>query len=407
MIRRIVIVFLLVLNLLMVSGCWDRNELEDLGIVSGVAIEQGSEGRIRVIMQTINTAALAKGTGGKGVEFEKAYRNAVIEGDTLYDALNGVTKLVATKRNLSHTTLFIVSEDLARERGVHDIVDFLERDPQIRLDSWFIVGRGNLINLLDVPGRITTTPANRISQIIKYRNESFAYAPVNLEEFIRLLQSESTQPYTAVVESQPNASLPTDQGHGILDGSVPEPLNNTTMNGTAVFKRDKMVGWLNKDESRGLLWLRGEVKGGIIEIPIPEKEGKKAVTTILYAKCKLQPEIRGGQVYITARIEVKSYLEDNQAGVKVDQPEEMNRLEAAQGEEVKREVEAALQKAQQEYKVDVFGLGEAVHRKYPDDWRQLQSEWPDLFPEVQVDIQVKSLIEHTALIGNSPEPGQK
>jgi len=62
------------------------------------------------------------------VEFEKAYRNAVVEGDTIYDALNQLTMKAATKRNLSHTTLFIVSEDLARERGVKDILDFLERD---------------------------------------------------------------------------------------------------------------------------------------------------------------------------------------------------------------------------------------------------------------------------------------
>lgn len=74
---------------------------------------------------------------------------------------------------------------------------------------------------------------------------------------------------------------------------------------------------------------------------------------------------------------------------------------------VKRDVKAALKKTQQVYKVDIFGLGEAVHRKYPNEWKELKSEWSDSFPEVQVDIQVKSVINHTGLTLDAPEPGQK
>jgi len=407
MYRRIIIILLLILNLFTLSGCWDRTELEDLGIVSALGIEESSGGKIRIVVQTLNTAALVKGSGGKGVEFEKAYRNTVIEGDTVYDALNRLTAITATKRSLSHTSVFIISEGLARDRGVQDIIDFLERDPEARLDSWFIIGSGSMVSLLDIPGRLTSTPGSRLSDLLKHHNETFAYAPSKLADFIRLLESESSQPYTAVVDAEPNASLPTDQGHGILDGNVPEPLENIVIQNTAVFRQDRMVGLLNRDDSRGLLWLKGEVKGGVITFSIPGIEGKKAVTTIIQAKSELKPEIINGQVYITARIEVKSFLNDNQAGIKLDKPEEIKAMEAAQGEKVKREVEAALQKAQQEYKVDIFGFGEAVHHKYPGEWKKLKGDWSDIFPDVQVNIQVKSLIDHTSTIGNAAESGQK
>jgi len=407
MLRRGLIILLLVLNVFAFCGCWDRTELEDLGVVNAVGIEQGSGGKIRVIVQTLNTAALSKTGGGRGVEFEKGYRNSVIEGDTFADAINKLTTATATKRSFSHNNLFIISEDLARQRGVQDILDFLERDPQIRLDAWVIVGRGSLVNLFDVPGRISGSVGGRLTDILKFRNESSTYAPLKLEEFIRLLESTCCQPYTAVVEIQPNASVPTDKGHGILDGNVPEPLNNTIINGTALFKQDKMVGWLNDTESKGLLWIRGEAKQGNITFQAPGKEPKKVTTKLIRTKSKLEPEIKDGQVYMTLKLEVESYLFDNQARISPDKPEELSRVEEAQSKEVRRQVEAALKKAQEQYKVDVFGFGEAVHRKYPREWKQMEKNWPELFPNVPVKVQVKSLIQHTSLTVGGPELGQR
>lgn len=407
MYRRISIILLLVVNIFMLTGCWDRNELENMRIISAFGIEAGSEGKIRIIVQPMNTEALIKGAGGKGVEFEKAYRNTVIEGDTVYDALNNLMTFAAAKRSLSHTDLLIISEDLARDRGVQDVLDFFDRDPGIRLDAWFTIASGSVVDLMDIPGRISTTPGSRISEILKFHDDSFTYAPLKLGDFIRLIEDESSQAYTVLIEAEPNASVPSNQGHGILDGNVPEPLENIVLHKTAVFRQDKMVGYLNSDESRGLLWLKGEVKGGTIAFSLPEWEGKKAVTTILRTKTELEPEIINGQVYITAKIEVKSVLNDNQPGIKISEPGGVKVLEAAQSEEVKREVEAALRKAQEEYKVDVFGFGEVVHHRLPREWQDIKGDWSDIFPDVQVNIQVKSLIEHTLTTGNAPKPGRK
>lgn len=406
MVRRGLIFLLLVFNLFFASGCWDRNEPEDLGIVSGLGIEQGSAGKIRITIQTLNTSALARTGGGRGVEFEKAYRNTSVEGDTIVEALNNLITLTATKRFLSHTDLIIISEDLARERGVQDILDFLERDPQLRLDAWFVIGRGRIANLFEVPGRLTSSPSQRISDIIKFHNDSLSYAPLKVAEFIRVLESPISNPYTAVVEIQPNTSVATGKGYGILDGNVPEPLYNVALNGTAVFKENRMVGWLDQYESKGLLWLKGEAKQGTITFTAPGKEPKKATTVIAQAKSKLEPEIRDEQIIMTLKIKVKTALNDNQARIRPEQSADLSSAEAAQGEEIKREIQAALDKAQAEYGVDLFGFGEAVHRKYPREWKEMKKDWADIFPTIKVRVLVESVIEHTSLTTEGPLPGQ-
>ncbi len=407
MMRRIIILLLILTSGLGVAGCWDKLELNNLAIINGIAIESGSEGRYRVIVQTINPAAVAKTTGGGAIEFQKAYRNTVAEGDSLYEAFNNLNAITPARRFFSHVGVIIISEDLARDRGVSEILDYLERGPQVRLDPWVIIGRGNLTSLMDTPGRISLIPARRIKDIIELPSKTETFAVLRLGQFIRLLQSESSHPYTAGVESIANESIPNKDGHGVQNGQVPEPLKDIAINKTAVFRQDKFAGWLDKAEGCGLSWIRGDYEAGEISFEDPEEPGKKVGAAIINSKTKVKPELQNGEISITVEIEVESYLEDVQGKTNLEKTAVVARLEEAQGAKIKEKAEAALQKAQHEYKVDVFGFGEAVHRSYPKEWKTLKTEWSEIYPEVQVNIQVKSKIRHTSLISKPAEPASQ
>lgn len=56
-------------------------------------------------------------------------------------------------------------------------------------------------------------------------------------------------------------------------------------------------------------------------------------------------------------------------------PETWDSLEKRQAAVIESEVKAALRKAQAELGVDIFGFGEAVHRKYPKEWQELKGRW--------------------------------
>ncbi len=408
MIRRIFVTFLIIM-LTISSGCWDRRELDDLGIVNGIGIESAPGGKIRIIAQTLNTTAIVRGTGGggAGTTFQKAYRNTVAEGNSLQDAIDNLTKVTPIERFFSHNNVVIVSEELARKRGIRDITDFLERNPELRLDPWLIIGRGSLVSLMDQPGRITLIPTQRINSYMKINKISASFAPLNVGQFIRLMQSPCCQPYTAVIETGPNESLSAEPGHDLASGVVPEPVNQIMVNGTAVFKEDKMVGWLNAAESRGLLWVRGEVKQGNINFPIPGEEEKSAETSILKSWSKIEPSIKDGQVSITVHIKVNTYLIEIQGNIDPEMTAALKRLEASQEAAISREIEATLKKAQGEYNADIFGFGEAIHRSYPAEWKQLEAQWDEVFPGLQVQIKVESSIRHTSLIEKPAEPAEE
>ncbi|MCL6477252.1 MAG: Ger(x)C family spore germination protein, partial [Peptococcaceae bacterium] len=136
-------------------ACWDRREVEDLGIVLATAVEQAPGGRVRVIVQNINPAALGKGMAGGGggagvtVTGNKPYRNRSIEGDTIFEALRELSRQTPRQLFFAHNQVILVSEKLARERGLKEVMDIFERNPQTRRTTWLLVGRGELAHLLD------------------------------------------------------------------------------------------------------------------------------------------------------------------------------------------------------------------------------------------------------------------
>lgn len=77
--------------------------------------------------------------------------------------------------------------------------------------------------------------------------------------------------------------------------------------------------------------------------------------------------------------------------------EMFKKLEQRMAQVIKDEIQLVLEKAQKEWGVDIFGFGKAVHRKYPQVWKKLQSNWRELLSEVNVEIKVKAKIRSSGL----------
>ena len=410
-INKTLLVLMIISLLLTLPACWDRREVERLGMVMSIGIEPAPGGKVRVILQNINPAALGRGGGGVGLmagrSGSKPYRNRLGEGNTIFDAIRELSRETPRELFFAHNQVIIVSEELAKERGLREITDFFERHPQIRRTTWLLVGKGQLSALMDEPGRLEENPSQRVVGIIDERDLTSSYAVQKLGDFLEMMESEGSQPYTAVLERKINKASPEEHKNRLAEGHIAEPHQNVQISGTALFRRDKMVGWLNSKESRGLLWVRGKVRGGVIDIPNPDQKGQLITLEIIKSKTKLKPEIKDGQIIMAVEIAVESNLGETTGELDVVKPETIEKLEELQARAIQGEIESTLARAQEEYGVDVFGFGEALHRKYPGQWKEMKSRWSELYPEVQVQVGVKAKIRRTGLITKPTEPKQR
>ncbi len=393
-------------------GCWDQREVERLGLVLATGVDMAPGGRIKVILQNINPSAMARGVvgaggGGGGAGAGKPYSNRSTESETIFEGIRDLSRQTPRQLFFAHNQVILVTERLARERGLEEVLDFFERNPQVRRTTWFLIAKGDLETLLDEPEPLEQIPAQRIFDIINEQHLTSRYAARRLEDFLEMMESDGTHPYTAMIERIKNPAAPPEHRNRLAEGHLAEPHQTIKINGTAIFRRDRMAGQLNPGESRGLLWVKGEVRGGTMEIPNPGQKDRTVTLEILRTKTKLEPALRDGRIYMKVAVKVDSNLAETTGPLDLSKPETINKLEKLQNGAVQKEIESVLAKAQQEYGVDIFGFGQAVHRKYPRQWKEMKGRWSGLFPGVEVQILVDSKIRRTGMITKPVEPKQR
>ena len=137
----------LVLIVTLMSGCWNRRELDDLAIVIGISFDKGDlPGQVEttsqiVIPSVLKSSAGSMSTGSGGGGGQKAFWNLKGVGNSVFETLRGDTKISNRKLYIADNQVQIFSMDLAKE-GIRKYLDFFLRDPEGRMSELVLISRG-------------------------------------------------------------------------------------------------------------------------------------------------------------------------------------------------------------------------------------------------------------------------
>ena len=128
-----------------------------------------------------------------------------------------------------------------------------------------MISRSDISSMLELPGETVAPASQRIASIIREQRQSSYFPATQLGDFLESLETEGSEAFATGIQVEPNESEVRDK---IARGSSDEDKRTKAIGavekvgGTAVFSGNKMAGWLDERESRGLLWVRGKVKVG-------------------------------------------------------------------------------------------------------------------------------------------------
>lgn len=380
--KYLIVIFLMCTPLILnITGCWNQRELNSLAIVMGLGIDKAQEpNQIQVTAQIANPKALK--SSSLGGPDSQAFWNIQNTGDTLFSILRDFTHESNRKLYFPHIQVLILGRNYAEE-GIQKELDFFARDHETRLNIWLVVSEGNARDVLNIKPVIDRIPAINISKLLDDQDPNSQTSTSQLNDFLSDLISPTTAPTAPLVE--------------IIRKGGNESLQ---VKGTAVFKGDKLVGELNKYETRGLLWARDEVKSGIIDVECPEC-GSKVSLEIIDSKTKVSAEIVDNQVVMKVYIQEKGALAAQYCAENLRTKEKVAAIERNKAAAIQDEVLAAFKKAQ-EFNADIFGFGEIVRKKHLKEWKNMQEHWDEIFPEIIVEVTVDASIERSGRIHYPP-----
>lgn len=377
--------------LLSASGCWSEKELNDLAIVTGMGIDKVNN-KFRVSIQVIlprqNTPNVS--ASAASITLFKA------EGETILEALRKTTNTSPKRPFLSHLRVLFLGESLAN-RGIKDVFDFLSRNPRMRTDYYIAVAKGTSAEaLLEV-----TTPMERISAInmfyglqISERTGALS-STVTVNKLLPILASGDRSPVLPGIRIVGDGDI----GKSVknLDKTEPETrLNNA---GLAVFKKDKLIGWLSENESIGYNYIINRVKSMVFHVGCPE--GGNLSLEVIRSKGKITSSIQEGKPRIRISVRSEMNVSEVECTADISKPETIRGIEKLANEKVKGFMNGVIEKVREEYKVDIFGFGEAIHLQHPKYWKTVKKNWDELFLQVPVDIEVDMRIVQVGSTFNS------
>jgi spore germination protein KC len=363
--------------------------MSELAIVLGAGVDRTPDNKVQLTLQLARPAAFAGGAeSGGGASPEQNITWTISEtGDTILEAERSLALKVGRNIYWAHGIILVLGEEAAKA-GVRNYIDFFMRDPMPRETTWVLVTKGKAKTILESHAELEKTSAQATGFILR-NNEGIG---VRLKDYAIALAARGTNPTLPLVELEQVGEV---SGPGM---DKPKQHEGVSITGLGVFKDEYLVGWLDIQETRGLLWLRGDMGNYIITIPSPGQPDKMLSIDIVGVKTKVEPQFDGGKISFDVNLSIKGELSEQQSTEDLSIPEKIVEIEEAMAEDAANKCLAALEKAQGEYGSDIFGFGEAFHRKYKREYKELKYSWNEVFKDAQVNIAIEARVQRVGLL---------
>lgn len=381
--RKCAFGILLIVSLMMQSACWNNRDLTELAIPTGIAIDKTEEGRILLSVQIARPASLAGKESGGGGGDKKPVFIVTQEADTIFEALRNVLFKTSNKIFYSTSQITVISEEVARE-GIADIIDFLQRDHETQYKAEFIIAKGaSAREILEVESEEEDVPARHIADSVRNSDAHAKSIKTMLIDIIKEISLKGKHLVVGVVSKVDQKTI--------------------TAEGAAAFYEDKLVGWLSPEETRGYLFAVGKVKSTIINFPNPYQQQKKVSVEVIRASSKLGIQWENDKPVFTIKIKTEGNIAEQQDGGNLTTKEALNKSEQLFEEQIRNEVEEIVRISQEEYKSDIFGFGEVLHKYHLGYWRSVEQNWKETYSKTPVKIEVDAKIRRSGLIKSPVE----
>lgn len=371
---------LIILSTIFLTGCWSSHEVNTLAITVCIGIDKTENGYL-VTEQVLNPRAIAS----KKVTTESPVVIYTAEGNDLAEIVRRFTTQSSRIFYNADLRMVVFGEDVAKD-GIQNILDYFLRNYEYRTDFYFVIAKNSTANeVLGILTPIESVPGFSMYISLKMSEEKWAaMKSIRIIELVNSIIADGDNPVLTGIEISQDEISP--KSTDILKQSG--EYKKLKYTGLGAFNKDKLVGWLDEDESKGYNYITDNVKN---TIEYADYDSKVKITyEILNAKSRTKVYFLENKPAIEVKIKTKCNIEIVEGEFDVSAEENKQVLNELLASKVKLLCEKALNKAQKELKTDIFGFGEAIHRKYPKTWEKLKDDWNDKFTDLPVNITVEA-----------------
>ncbi|KGE18658.1 Ger(x)C family spore germination protein [Paenibacillus wynnii] len=397
--RKLGVMFLLLLISLWLSGCSNRVELNELGIITATGVD-GKSGAWIVTYQIIIPSAMASGTGGGGGGSQSAVHTFSTEAKTIREAID-ISNLENPRRlYFAHNNVLLIGKKSA-DQGINEIIDIYLRNFETRETVKVLVADGEARELLKQLTPPEKVPGVALAKILAKDNQLGSFFPlITVYEIAQRISSDSEA-----------AGIPEVAKVGSGDGKLDtiEVFQKTSakvklkLSGLSVIKGSKRIATLKQKESQGVSWLNNQMNSSTLSFTDPVKNNEeKRYTAFQVRKATVKATPIKGPLHYTLKVDVKvkGEIVESETKINITKSKGINQMQQLINKEIEAQILNSWQTIQS-LKVDLAGVANKIHRKYPKDWHKIKDTWPEELARMDIKINVETVISRPGLFQNS------
>lgn len=425
------------------GGCWDTRQIETLAVATSMAVDRPPDGQgilvtgdFSIPQGSGSAATTGGGVGGGGSSTVMPFARMTFgprgptawivggTGPTLNEAQQRLDEVSPRQPFWAHVRVIIVGEELAKS-GLQQVLESVVRDRELRQTAWLVVARGVPgYRILELPG-----PFGGSSEHLSGLEENLdsgppTTVPQRLYQFLAAYEEPGLDPVASgIVPAEPVP--PNPDLVPLATGQWPAVAR---VEGTAVFRDDRLTGWLAADETRALELLRGASRPFKVSVACPTGGGgeatrsgggrvavqvtrwttqRKAQWPDVASRAMLPASSPSGATHALPRFsvvvqaigaieEIECDIASGTRGIPAIEREVANLLES--------DARRLLRKLHGGLRADPVGFGLQVFRARPGLWDTLEPQWRTLLAQLPVEVRVQFEIRHAGLATERVRP---
>lgn len=369
---------LLIIPILLLTGCYNYNELNELALCTGMAIDY--EDDKYVVTYMIARSEQSNQDNNTSTASTTTYEG---KGKNISEAIQEINRICPKKTYIGHLNVIVISEDLAK-KGLQNILDYLLREPESRKTFFLILARDvKASDTLKILSPLESFSSQNITNNIESVNQLQALATgTQYTEFLSRILIEGVNPTLNSITIEGN----------VTKGQEEDSLKNSEakafvkLDSLGIFKKYKLLGFTSDDESRGINIISNKVS--VMNITTKCEDDYITATTE-NLKTDVEINTNNNDIKIELNIKGDAAISEINCKIDLDDPKEIKELESKFNKKVQSLIDKALYVTQKEYRSDVFGFGNMIYRKDYQTWKKIKDSWDDeIFPNIEIKSKV-------------------
>lgn len=359
-------IFKILLSVILVcallTGCGTKQNLKDLIIVEGMAIDNnGGESELSVQILNVGMSSGVEKPAGNMTVISSA------RGKTIIDAISNMSNSMSKQMFFGQNKIIIFGREVC-EDDFKDKVDYFLRNNDARADVAVCMADMQALKVLQSSEDDAHVPVESIVNLL-HTGESLGKSLYLMTEDLLNIYGDKT----------------TDIAMPVL--TFEEKTKNAKLNGIAIFSDDKLAKILDEEETLGFLLIMGKVENCLIEFQ-NSKFGRVGIE-ITNEMCSKHIEIKDGNVEFCVKISGKLLINEMEKGITSEiNKDDMDIISAQAEQELVRLCNKAF-KTCQEYESDSLRVGEYLAKDSPQSYELLSDEWDGYFKTVKLNASAK------------------